>query len=324
MKKLFLTALLFALLPLFPAHAINVQTGSFTGDGLDDKVIALDTACTPVVVAVKRNSSAHFLIATTTTIGTPNAWTWTNSSGTPSTTCLKTFTATGFTLGTSSSCNANGVTHYYLAICDNGAEDIAVSSYTGSSGSDNRDITISPAFPPELVIVIPASGALRVWRGASSHSGDQASVFSGAGAPTANYIQGFNANGFQVGTSYNTDAVPFHYIAIKGSASGVQTGSYTGDTNDDREIPTTFQPEFAAVKQDGTADGPSYRFASNSAGESFCLSEVAAVNQIQAFNATDFQVGTDNCANDDGDTMRWFALADVSPSSSGSFRRRHQ
>ena len=296
------------------AHAITVQTGSYTGDGLDNKAIALGSACTPSVVLVKRNTAANHSFIALSSMTAGDSWTLTQTTATPSTTCVKTLTATGFTLGTSSSCNGSGVTHYYLAICDNGAGDLSVGSYTGSAGGDNRDITISPAFSPEVVLIIPGSGAFRVWRGASAHSGDDASIVSSASATTANYIQAFNASGFQVGTSYNADTIVFYYVAIKGSAAGVASGNFAGNTNDDRDITTGFQPEFVLVKQDSTTDGPSYRFASQTAGESHCLSEAAATNQIQAFGATTFQVGTDVCANSNGITMHWFALTDVTAS----------
>ncbi len=60
-------------------------------------------------------------------------------------------------------------------------------------------------------------------------SGDNASFLSGV-ADTANVIQSFNSDGFQVGTnaSTNTSASLHHYFAFKAGAN-FKVGTYTGN-----------------------------------------------------------------------------------------------
>lgn len=312
------------LLSALPAHAIIVNSDTFTGNGVDDTTITFATACTPDVVIIKRNEVATHAYISTSTMAASTSWQFTNGSATSASLCVKSFISTGFTIGTNGSCNSNTEDHYYVALCPNGANDMEVGTYTGN-GTDNRDITMTASWTPELVFIVPESSAARTWRGATSHSGDSTSHISGATADAANFIQSFSAGSFQVGTSNNTNLTVYHWVAFKGDAAGIATGSFTGDTNDNRDITTGFQPEFVMIKHPSTTDGPSYRFSGMSGDLSFCLSEAAAANQIQALGATTFQVGTDACSNSNGNTMRWFALGDTSAPVSGFYlRRRNQ
>lgn len=319
-RLLLLGFLLYAL----PAHAVIVNSDTFTGNGTDNTPITFATACTPDVVIIKRNEAATHAYISTSTMAASTSYQFTNTSSTPASLCVKSFTSTGFTVGTNTSCNSSGDDHYYVALCPNGANDFEVGTYTGNGG-DNRDIAMAASWTPELVLIVNQSTDARVWRGATSHSGDSSSYISTASADAANFIQSFGAGTFQVGTAANTNTVVYHYIALKGDAAGIVTGSFSGNTDDNRDIPTGFLPEFVMVKHPSTTDGPSYRFTGMSGDLSFCLSEAAAANQIQALGATTFQVGTDACSHSNGDTMRWFALGDTSEPSSGFYiRRRNQ
>lgn len=316
--------LLGLLLYALPAHAIIVNSDTYTGSGSDDDPIAFATACTPDVVIIKRQTATNHAHIATSTMTAGEAFQFTNTSATASVLCVKSLTATGFNRGTSSNCNQAASSHYYVALCPNGANDMEVGTYTGNNG-DSRDIPMVASWTPELVIIIPEASAPRVWRGATSHSGDSASHISAASADAANHIQSFGAGTFQVGTAMNASAVVYHWIALKGDAAGIATGSFTGNTSDDRDITTGFAQEFVLVKVGTTAAGPSYRFTGMSGDLSFCLSDAQAANQIQALGATTFQVGTDACSNSNGNTMRWFALGDTPEPSSGFYlRRRNQ
>lgn len=319
-----LVLLLALLIQAFPAHAIIVNSDTFTGNGTDNTPITTATACTPDVVIIKRNEAANHAYISTSTMAASTSYQLTNTSSTPASLCVKSFISTGFTVGTNGQCNQNGDDHYYVSLCPNGANDMEVGTYTGD-GTDNRDITMAASWTPELVIIVNEGTSARVWRGATSHSGDSSSHISTASADATNHIQSFGAGTFQVGTAVNTNTIPFHWIAFKGDAAGIATGSFAGDTNDNRDITTGFPQEFVMVKHPSTTDGPSYRFTGMSGDLSFCLSEAAAANQIQALGATTFQVGTDACSNSNGNTMRWFALGDTSGPSSGFYlRRRNQ
>ena len=91
----------------------------------------------------------------------------------------------------------------------------------------------------------------------------------------------------------------------------VATGSYSGNSTDDRDITVGFQPEVVIVKADDTAGAP-FRTDAMTAGNSNWLRDNAGLtaNVIQAFGATTFQVGTDGSSNTTGDTYNWLAFAD--------------
>lgn len=90
---------------------------------------------------------------------------------------------------------------------------IATGSYSGN-GADNRDITISPAFQPKFVLIIPDStGHSPTWR-IDSMIGDKA--FPVVGNSVTNSIQAMNADGFQIGSDarVNYNSYTHFYIAI--------------------------------------------------------------------------------------------------------------
>jgi hypothetical protein len=229
----------------------------------------------------------------------------------------------GFQVGVAR--NTNTANFAYAAICDNGNNDFAVGTYAGD-GTDNRAITISPSFTPEFVYIVPSSSGVGVWRGETAHaSADDSSAINSPSSSAANQIQSFASGSFTVGTVMNAGATDYYYLAIKGNALAMATGSFTGDTNDSRDVTVGFQPQIVFIKGDSATEEGSWRLASHSGDDSFCDTGVGATNIIQAFGATTFQVGTDACANENTVTMFWAAIASASPASSfGPLRRRNQ
>ena len=299
-----------------PSWAVQVVTGSYAGDGTDNRNITISPACQPLAVFLQRSDAAWGGQVFLSSMSTNSSGEYTGTSQNQADR-IQQMNADGFQVGTQSYVNASGSAYRYMAVCDNSANDVAVGTYAGNAG-DNRDITISPAFQPEVVIVFPSNGGLAPWRGATSHSGDTASFLNSAAADAPNYIQQFNANGFQVGTSANSNAVNYYYLALKGSASGVVTGSFSGNGSDNRDITTPgFQPEFVLVKGNSTTKKVATRYASQSGDLSFCADAAEVANIVQSFISTGFQVGTDTCTNENAVTMRWAAFADVAAPTGG-------
>ncbi len=305
MKRLFLI-LAYCLLSS-QAWAIQVVSGSYVGDGTDDRNIVISPPCQPKAVFIKRDVATSNGIVLFASMGANNSgrFTSTTQGGSDQ---IQQFNSDGFQVGTSVVVNALGATIYYTALCDNGVNDFAEGTYSGTN-ADDRNIVTSPAFSPELVMVMPSSTQAVTWRGATSHSGDAASRINSAAGEGANYLQAFNADGFQVGVSNNVTGTTYYYIALKASA-GVATGTFTGNTSDNRDITTNLLPKLIFIKGDSTTKGIGYRFGSNTGDASFCLVDASAANIIQAFAATTFQVGTASCANENTVAMRWFALTD--------------
>ena len=290
-----------------PALAVQVVTGSYTGNGTDNTDIVISPACQPVSVFVKRDSAGVELTARFSSMGTNESKHVTGTS--LLTTGIKVLNSDGFRLGTASTTNGSGVTHYYVAICDNGANDIAINTWAGDN-TDNRDITLSPSFTPEVCVVLSSGTGAQSWRGATSHSGDSASRLNTLSTSQVNEIQSFSAGVMQVGSGLNATATTYYSMCLKAS-TGVASGNFAGDASDNRDISTIASPEFVLIKGDSTTNEPSYKFGIGG-DAAWCSGDASAANIIQSLSSTGFQVGTATCSNENAVTMRWFALTDFS------------
>lgn len=300
------------------AHAIQVVTGSYTGNGTDNTDITISPACQPSALFVKRNNAANELFARFSSMATGTSKEVTGAASEVST-AIKQFNSDGFRLGTHTSVNNSGSTHYYVAICDNGAGDISVDSWTGSSGTDNRNITMTNSFLPELVIVLRSNNGVNYWRGATSHSGDSASPMNTLAGNTSDALQSFSTGQYQLGTLLNANGISFYALAIK-SSSGAATGVFTGNGSDNQDKSTIASPEFVLLKSDSATSEPAYKFGI-SGDAAWCSAAASAADIIQSLSSSGFQVGTNACANENAVSMPWFALTDFS-SSFGVYHRR--
>jgi hypothetical protein len=317
MQRLFAGLLLCLSLLASPALAMQVVTGSYTGNSSagsnDNRDIVISPACQPSMVFIKGNTGGggFDFVLSTTAMGADGTIVLTGTSAGIISNSIQAFNADGFEVGTSSTVNNNGSTYYYAAICDNGQNDFAVGSYTGSSGTDNRDLIISPAFQPSIVFVMSTNSGFHAWRGDTSHSGDNASRFNTAAADSGNFIQAFNADGFEVGSTFNTNAVTYYYVAFKGTAS-VTNGSFSGNGSDNQtKSVTTFTPDMVWIKGASATREMSYKLGSMAGDLSSCGEVDPTTDQIQALNSDGFQVGTSTCSNENAVTMRWFAITDL-------------
>ncbi len=135
----------------------------------------------------------------------------------------------GFQVGTDGSVNTNTVVYHYAAF-KSAAGTMAVGTYAGDA-TDDRDITAG--FQPDWVIV-DSDSSVEIGDGSpgsitrfAAMSGDISVNFSWAYATTVfdNSIQGFNVDGFQVGSDFvvNDNTAVFHWAAFADtlpSASG--------------------------------------------------------------------------------------------------------
>jgi concanavalin A-like lectin/glucanase superfamily protein len=289
-----------------------MATGSYAvgGSASDDRDITISPAFTPEVVVIKCDGAveAVWTIAALLTSST----TFSNTA-VPATNRIQAFNADGFQVGTSTSVQNLNSTCYYTAFANGPGNGLAVGTYTGN-GSDDRDITISPAFSPQMVWIHYTAGVTQsgVWR-STAHTGDDASKFAASTANLANAIQGFHAAGFTVGTdgTTNTNTATYAYVAFKAVTDYNDTGTFTGDgsTVDDRDIASINTPTFGFIKTArSTSAGPACARWGGVAGDlSWRVDATApAANNIQAFQTTGFQVGTTTCSNDNAQSLYWW------------------
>lgn len=282
---------------------MQVATGSYTGNGSDDRAIT-GVGFQPDFVWIRPNAS-EATVWRTSTMGADSTALITSAANVAN--AIQAFTSDGFQIGTAANVNTNGTAYYYLAVRDNGAGDFHVGTYTGN-GSDSRNIT-GAGFQPAMVMTKAETNRAGCWRSAA-HSGDDAAYFTGT-ANGADRIQSFGADGFQVGTSVvaNENGVTYHYVAF-GTVSGhTAAGTYTGNGSDDRDITGAgFQPGFVLVKNAGAIYAYVWidTMASGYSGTPGAYS--LATNGIQAAISDGFQVGTADNVNQSTVAHYWFAL----------------
>ncbi len=123
----------------------------------------------------------------------------------------------GFQVGRHNTVNKSGITFHYVAW--KGVPGRTTSgSFTGN-GIDDRNIT-GAGFEPDYMVVAHGSSTKPLAQRSDQESGDLSFPFTNL-AGTANVIQQFHADGFQVGTADNVNesGKPFYWAAFSGPAS---------------------------------------------------------------------------------------------------------
>ncbi len=189
---------------------------------------------------------------------------------------------------------------------------IYTGTYTGT-GVDDRAVTIG--FQPTLIIVKSAGANEAIFRTSTMAPGYSA-YFATNAANATNLVKSLTSTGFTVGTdaSVNSNGVVYRYIAIGASGANYNYNNYTGTSNDNENITGAgFQPTAVFVKRNG-ADNARWKTTSNT-GEitmPFAASAYVATDDIQAFIADGFQVGTDTSVNFLNNVYYWFTFKDKS------------
>ncbi|MCH7797182.1 MAG: right-handed parallel beta-helix repeat-containing protein [Planctomycetes bacterium] len=288
----------------------QMATGSYTGDGSDDRGIT-GVGFQPDVLFVKASSASSTVCRISSMAGDlskpmlPHVDATTNR--------VQSLDADGFTVGTSSQVNGDGNTYYWTAF-KAAAGELYVGSYVGDS-QDNRSIA-GVGFQPDYVIVLPEPGNTNrmPYQRFSSMVGDTSIEF-GAAVGKSDRIQAFEADGFQLGKNQNVNksGVTHHYAAFKAVAGKMKVGSYTGDGADNRSIAGVgFRPEYLIIK-DYTTDHQAVHRPASLAGDStlWFTQRFNDTNLIQALEADGFQLGnsvTPTSVNQSGDTYHWAAF----------------
>ncbi len=186
----------------------------------------------------------------------------------------------------------------------------AVGSYTGD-GTDNRPIT-GVGFRPDLVIIKSRGVNWGCFR-TSAMSDDSTAYLAQAATNFAGGVKTLDSDGFTLGThaSVNGSGIVYDWQAFRDDGAGdFAVGSYQGDGTDNRQITGLgFEPALVCVKVMSTTEGV-WRTAANSGDQTMRFTPYAdLVNNIQAFLADGFDVGT--AQNATGATYHWFAFRAV-------------
>jgi len=281
---------------------MRFAVGSYVGNGLDDRPIT-GLGFQPDLVIIKCHTWSQYACWRSSTMSGDVSAIFASALVLQSN-LIQSLEADGFTVGTNTRVNGSGQTYHWMAFKDNGGGDFKVGSYTGN-GTDNRDIT-GLGFEPDLVCIKCDSSSRGYWR-VTANSGDQAMEFSIYG-DSADRIQGFVGDGFQVGLQQNANGTTYYYFTFKAVAEYIAQGSYTGNGADNRSIAGVgFQPDLVWIK---CADTPRAVLRPSTVSGDLGLqfdNQVSLADTIQALEPDGFQIGTTNLVNQSGYTYRWAA-----------------
>jgi len=177
---------------------------------------------------------------------------------------------------------------------------VATGSYTGD-GVDNRNIA-TVGFQPDVVIIKVnydniaddnlSSAVIRT----ASMSGDNSKPMKGLQALTANLIQSFLANGFQVGNDLRVNAAgascggtcTYYWVAFKADVHMVY-GTYAGNGGTQSFTGFGFSPEYVIVLPVDT-NRATHRSPAGGARSDRFHAGGAAINAITSLDASGFTV----------------------------------
>jgi hypothetical protein len=281
------------------ASGARVITGTYVGDGADDRLIA-SLPLRPAAVIVRPAAIAHTFIRTSVMpLDRTKLMGATRDDLVAD--VIQSFTADGFVVGTAA--NAAGVVHHFVAFAAVDGE-IAVGSYVGASGP----LPVNVGFAPAHVMAFRAGYAL----GHRSRAMNTSLAVWGTIVPEL--IRSLDPMGFTVGDSaLNVAGATHYYLAVK-EGSVLKTGSYIGDGRDDRDLAGLgLQPEFAVVQ----CESPEMHFAymkTRASGadrdESYALHrQQPFANFIQRLLDMGLQVGNNRSINYVGNTCHYAVYA---------------
>jgi hypothetical protein len=289
----------------FGGGAMDLATGSYAGNGLDNVAIG-GVGFMPDLVLVKCECNRSGVARTRTMTG--DAAKVFTSTGALAPNLVQSLDLDGFTVGADASVNRAGDTYHWAAMRE-GAE-LKLGTYLGN-GADNRSVA-GVGFQPCWVATF-GDGADSIFR-PSTLTGDASFAITGGGALT-NRIQQLEAGGFQVGSNpdVNQAGVTYHYAAWGASANAGQA-SYAGNGADNRSIGGLgFQPRLVWIKAEDNSSA-TWRTASLSGDLSLAFDvTVASSNRIQLLEPDGFQVGSNAQVNRSGRSYHYLALRDGVP-----------
>jgi hypothetical protein len=153
----------------------------------------------------------------------------------------------GFTVGTDSRVNTSGSVYLCILLYDDGAGDLSVGSYAGTSSAHAITLAGTWSGTPNAVIV-KVNASFGGWFATSDMPTGQALPFSNS-TLTTQRITALGSGTFSVGTNQNTNTLGnnYYYIAMKNNVV-FNVLVYAGDGNEGHSVTTAVRPDVAILK----------------------------------------------------------------------------
>ncbi|MFO0817271.1 MAG: cadherin domain-containing protein [Pirellulales bacterium] len=290
------------------AHRPNmVLSGSYTGNGLDNRVISGLGFRPEAIIVIPGNSTQSGVLRTSTMAGDA-AKRMTGSSGLVAN-LIQSLDGDGFTIGNDNAVNSSGITYHWMAF---GAGDhIDLGAYNGNGSS--QTIT-GVGFQAELTIFASTGSGLARFH--SSLAPPDTFAFDDS-SPGSNGVTSYNSDGFSVssGAGVNESGQTIHYIAFNADANYFRQATYVGNNSDNRSINGVgFQPELMWVRQLNSTNNVAFKTTStgpNTDNTIFPDSNTNAANNIQSLHSEGFIIGSDDRVNKSSSDFGYFAFKQI-------------
>lgn len=310
-KKIFFLLVIYIIFSINRGNAQNTfVVGTYTGTGAALTISGIGFQ--PDAVIIKSVTNTGLMFIKTNGMGSTSSRAFRSNAGLV-TDAIDGFNSNGFTLSTNANVNTNGTTYYFTAFQASSA--VRVGSYTGNGPAASQNITLSPAAQAGFTLVIPsntAGGYAFYTRDGTNYawffdSGSSSGNGSGNPAP-ANGFTAYGTTGF---AAHNASGVVYHYISFVNTTGVCQTGGYTGDGTNDRNITltgTTFEPGFMLITKSGSnLVMRNSAYGATDATQHYTATADAA-DKIQLFNIDGFQIGTNTAVNTNTTAYTYMAL----------------
>ncbi len=309
--------------------SFQIKTGMYIGDGLDDRSIT-GLGFAPDFVFIKDEGvTGADGILFRTSVMTAEQTAKFEQEADLTTNAIQALESDGFQIGTNADVNTLNIAYYYVAFggSDCSATGIfCVGSYTGNGTS--QSIT-SVGFQPDIVMIKRSGASPGVFKTSDMAPNTTGRLNSAIDDTVGQIVQSLDAIGFTVGNNatVNTDTNTYWYIAFKKTAGKIESGTYTGDAVDNREITSannaglTFQPNFVMVKAT-SATAPYVNITENYGDRSFPATDAASSPDViqKLLSTGGFQVGSGAApsANQSGVNHHYLVFGGVDPNPPGT------
>ena len=283
---------------------LQMATGGYTGDAVNGRTIAVGFQ--PDYVIVKANG-AQIGVARTSTMPVDYSKPMTGSTSLLPLR-IRSFTGTGFTIGTDASVNTNLAAYSWVAFKARPGV-MKVGSYPGTGTAQSPATT----FSPDHVSVFGEG----ITRPVQRFTGMTTTFRYESSTGTASAINSLDPTGFTVGTAAETNAatspaLTYHYVAFNEVSGAVKRGSYVGNNTSNRPITGLgFQPGYVNIRANDTAtarEGHHRPASVSGTGSQFFSALANSTTAITALGADGFTLGTNGAVNASGPTYHYMAF----------------
>jgi hypothetical protein len=230
-------------------EAVRVATGSYIGDGFDDRAIG-NVGFEPEALFVASETADKRSAVMRTALMDGDVSCELKSR------CredrIQALLPDGFEVGSDQAVNRPGRTYHWVALrADDCVNDFRMGTYIGD-GADDRSIT-GVGFQPTYILIKRFDSGTVAFQRFAAEVGDSSLPISGATREVANRIQAVLADGFEVGThaGVNASGSSYQWVAWREQPSASSSGSYVGNDTDGHVVNTLgSMPDWVIVRSD--------------------------------------------------------------------------